>query len=106
MDCSRRVSACTDENDDLTRVLTAEDVSGCVCLPQVVQMDIMVGRPYCNLMRRGGVVLDAADIGAQLYRCGRRCLLGGPCLQTQQASGFACSVCTPLYTKCEAEIPL
>ena len=63
------------DDDELLQMLTAEDMGGRVGLAQVVQVDIVVGRPHRNLMRRAGVVLDAADVGAQLYRCGRRCLL-------------------------------
>ena len=63
------------DDDRQLRALTAEDMSGCVTLPQVIQVDVVVSRPHRNLMRRIRVVLDAADIGAQLYRRGRRCLL-------------------------------
>ena len=66
------------------RDVTAKDVDRGGGFAQVVQVHVVVGRAHSDLVGSVGVVLHAAHVGAQLYACGGRCLLGGPGLRRHQ----------------------
>ena len=92
-------SGCLWKCMELADVPTTEDMDGGRGLAQVVEVDVVVGGPHCNLVRGVGVVLHAAHVGAQLYGRGWLRLLGRPGLHSMSSllSRLQCG-CLSQYT--------